>query len=113
MKKDKDGEQEGDILVERAIMGLARILALQKVPGIHKDDPTKTLSHEFLFLFSKESPQGCSSEAAAHPPQLTQQGADFPCVAALATQIFSFSFTSFPQAHEPCKHVNYFTAWLL
>ena len=28
------------ILIEQAIMGLARNLALEKFPGIHKDDPS-------------------------------------------------------------------------
>ena len=32
--------KEGDILSEEAIMGLARNLALEKIPGIHKDDPS-------------------------------------------------------------------------
>ena len=40
MGKDKDREQENDILVEEAIMGLARNLALEKFPGIHKDNPS-------------------------------------------------------------------------
>ena len=29
-----------DILIEGAIMGLARNLAVEKFPGIHKDDPS-------------------------------------------------------------------------
>ena len=39
MGKDRNGEQERDILIEGVIMGLARNLALEKFPGIHKDDP--------------------------------------------------------------------------
>ncbi len=31
--------KERDILIEGAIMGLARNLRLEKFPGIHKDDP--------------------------------------------------------------------------
>ena len=30
--------KEADILIKGAIVGLARILALEKFPGIHKDD---------------------------------------------------------------------------
>ena len=32
--------KERDILIERAIMGLARNLVLEKFPRIHKDDPS-------------------------------------------------------------------------
>ena len=32
--------KERDILIEGAIMGLTRNLALEKYPGIHKDDPS-------------------------------------------------------------------------
>ena len=32
-------------MIEGAIMGLARNLALEKFPGIHKNDPVKTLSN--------------------------------------------------------------------
>ena len=32
--------KERDILIEGAIMGLAKSLALGKFPGIHKDDPS-------------------------------------------------------------------------
>ena len=37
--------KERDILIDGVIMGLARNLALEKFPGIHKDDPVKTLSN--------------------------------------------------------------------
>lgn len=37
--KDRD-ESKGDILIEGAIMGLARNAALEKFPGIHRDDPS-------------------------------------------------------------------------
>ena len=32
--------KERDILIEGTIIGLARNLALEKFPGIHKDDPS-------------------------------------------------------------------------
>ena len=32
--------KERDILIEKATMGLARNLALEKFPEIHKDDPS-------------------------------------------------------------------------
>ena len=32
--------KEKDILIDGAIMGLARNLALEKFPGIYKDDPS-------------------------------------------------------------------------
>ena len=38
--KDRDESKEIDILIEGAIMGLARNLALEKFPGIHKNDPS-------------------------------------------------------------------------
>lgn len=31
--------KERDILIDEAIIGLARNLALEKFPGTHKDDP--------------------------------------------------------------------------
>ena len=37
--RTKRENKERDILIEGAIMGLARNLALGKFPGIHKDDP--------------------------------------------------------------------------
>ena len=39
-RKDRYESKERDILIEGAIMGLARNLALEKFPGIHKDDPS-------------------------------------------------------------------------
>ena len=39
--KDRDESEERDILIEGDIMGLARNLVLEKVPEIHKDDPSK------------------------------------------------------------------------
>ena len=44
-KKDKDEGKERGILIERVIMGLARNLALEKFPGIHRMTPAKTLSN--------------------------------------------------------------------
>ena len=44
-KKDKDESKERDILIEGAIMGLARNLTLGKFPGIHKMTPAMTLSN--------------------------------------------------------------------
>ena len=38
-RKDRDESKERDILIEGAIVGLARNLALGKFPGAHKDDP--------------------------------------------------------------------------
>ena len=38
-RKVRDESKERDILIERALMGLARNLALEKLPGTHKDDP--------------------------------------------------------------------------
>ena len=38
--KDRDESKERYILIEGAIMGLVRNLALEKFPGIHKDDPS-------------------------------------------------------------------------
>ena len=35
------GEKKRDILSEGAIKGIARDLAVEKFPGIHKDDPSK------------------------------------------------------------------------
>ena len=32
--------KEKDILIEGAIIGIARNLALEKVPGIHKNNPS-------------------------------------------------------------------------
>ena len=40
MKKDRDESKKRDILIEGAIMELARNLALEKFSGIHKDDPS-------------------------------------------------------------------------
>ena len=37
-RKDRNESKERDILIEGAIMGLARNLALEKFPGIEKDD---------------------------------------------------------------------------
>ena len=37
-RKDRDESKERDILIEGAIIELARNLALEKFPGIHKDD---------------------------------------------------------------------------
>ena len=37
--KSEKENKEIDTLIERAIMGLARNLALGKFPGMHKDDP--------------------------------------------------------------------------
>ena len=39
-RKDGYENKKRDILIEEAILGLARNLALEKFPGIHKDDPT-------------------------------------------------------------------------
>ena len=39
-RKDRDESKERDILIEGAIMGLARNLALNKFPEIYKDDPS-------------------------------------------------------------------------
>ena len=39
-RKDRDENKERDILIEGAIMGLARNMALEKFPRIHKDDPS-------------------------------------------------------------------------
>ena len=39
-RKDRDESKERDVLIEGVIMGLARNLALEKFPGIHKDDPS-------------------------------------------------------------------------
>ena len=38
--KDRYKSKERDILIEGAIMELARNLALEKCPGIHRDDPS-------------------------------------------------------------------------
>ena len=37
--KTETGSKETDIFIVGVIMGLARNLALEKFPGIHKDDP--------------------------------------------------------------------------
>ena len=39
-RKDRYESKERDILIEGAVMGLARNPALEKFPGIHKDDPS-------------------------------------------------------------------------
>ena len=39
-RKVRDESKERDILIEDAIMRLARNLALGKFPGIHKNDPS-------------------------------------------------------------------------
>ena len=39
-KKDIYESKKRDILIEGAIIGLARNLALEKFPGIHKDAPS-------------------------------------------------------------------------
>ena len=44
-KKDRDESKEREILIECAIIGLARNLALEKFLGIHKVDPNSTLSN--------------------------------------------------------------------
>ena len=45
-EKTKKESKERDILIERAIMGLARNLALKKFSGIHENDtPAKTLNN--------------------------------------------------------------------
>lgn len=36
---------EGDILIYGTIIGLARTLALEKLQGIHRYDPARTLSN--------------------------------------------------------------------
>ena len=36
----RDENKERDILIEGTIIGLARNLALEKFPGIQKDDPS-------------------------------------------------------------------------
>ena len=38
-RKDRDESKKRDILMEEAIMGLTRNLALEKFSAIHKDDP--------------------------------------------------------------------------
>ena len=38
MEEDRDESKERDILIEGAIVGLARNLTLEKFPRIHKDD---------------------------------------------------------------------------
>ena len=40
-RKDRDESKERNILIEGAIVGLARNVALEKFSGIHKDDPSK------------------------------------------------------------------------
>ena len=40
MEEDRDENKERDVLIEGAIMGLARNLAPEKFPGLHKDDPS-------------------------------------------------------------------------
>ncbi|EGW04023.1 hypothetical protein I79_005420 [Cricetulus griseus] len=40
-----DESKERDTSVEEDIMGLTRNLALGKLPGMHKDDPTKNVSN--------------------------------------------------------------------
>ena len=39
-RKDRDKSKERDILIEEAIMGLARNLALEKFLGIHNNYPS-------------------------------------------------------------------------
>ena len=39
-RKDRDESKERDIVIEGATMGLARNLALEKFPGIYKDNPS-------------------------------------------------------------------------
>lgn len=39
-RKDRDEIKERDVLIEGAIMELARNLALENFPRIHKDDPS-------------------------------------------------------------------------
>lgn len=38
-EKDREGMQEKNILTEGVTMGLARNMALETLPGIHKNDP--------------------------------------------------------------------------
>ena len=38
-RRDRDENKKRDMFIEGAIMGLARNLALEKFPEIHKDDP--------------------------------------------------------------------------
>ena len=38
-RNDRNESKERDILIEGAIIGLARNLVLEKVPGIHKNVP--------------------------------------------------------------------------
>ena len=40
-RKDRDGSKEREILMEGAIIGLAKTLTLEKFPGIHKYDPSE------------------------------------------------------------------------
>ena len=44
-RKDRYESKKRDIMIEGAIIGLARNLALEKLSGIHKNDPAKTLSN--------------------------------------------------------------------
>ena len=39
-RKNRNESKERDILIEGAIMGSSRNLALEKFPGIHKDNPS-------------------------------------------------------------------------
>ena len=39
-RKDRYESKKRDILIEGAVMGLARNLALEKCPGVHKDEPS-------------------------------------------------------------------------
>ena len=51
LKKREDRERkERDILIEGAIKGLSRNIALGKFPGIHKNDPSQD---------SKQQWRGC------------------------------------------------------
>ena len=43
MGRTETENMERDMLIERAVMGLARNLALEKFTGIHKDNPAVTL----------------------------------------------------------------------
>ena len=40
VEKEEGWIWEGDILIEKAILGLAKGLALEGFPGVHGDDPS-------------------------------------------------------------------------
>ena len=39
-RKNGYGSRKGDILIEEDILGLAKGLALEGFPGVHRDDPS-------------------------------------------------------------------------